>query len=76
MSDDPLAPRDRCVEHLALSTAQTPLLCRLVLYRAVEMLDLRQLNELVEFGLDAEDAIERGAHGDHHAALLRRARRL
>jgi hypothetical protein len=73
--DAPLTPRDRCTEHLAVVTAWSSLLQRLVLYRALEMLDLRQLNELVAYSNDAEDEIAAGLHGVYHRAVLNRARR-
>lgn len=76
MPEQPLVPRDRCVEHLAVTTAWSNLLTRLVLYRVMEMLDLRQLNELVVYCHEAEQAIDDGKHGVYHRAVLRRARRM
>jgi len=74
MTDHPLTPRDRCQEHLRVTIHLSPLLGRLVLYRAMEMLDLRQLNELVAQCNEIEQAIEDGLHGIHHQAVLRQSR--
>jgi hypothetical protein len=46
-----------------------------VLYRALEMLDLRQLNDLVAYSNEAEDEIAAGLHGVYHRAVLNRGRR-
>jgi hypothetical protein len=70
-----LIPRDRCNEHIRVSTHLSSLLTRLVLYRAIEMLDLEQLNRLVAWCNESEQAIADGLHGVYHQAALDRARR-
>jgi hypothetical protein len=70
-----LIPRDRCLEHLKVTTHLSSLLARLVLYRACEMLDLDQLNRLVEWCHEAEQQIMDGRHGVYHQAVLDRAKR-
>lgn len=69
-----LVPRDRAMEHIKVTVYPSSLLARLVLYRALEMLDLRQLNEIVAWSNEAERQIDIGAHGIYHQAVLRRGR--